>query len=70
MTKVAHKTQFYCQNCCGKRHLYQKLSEELTGTYKLRKRKNNLKEEYNLPVTLQERVVGRGQHAANFPVWS
>lgn len=51
MTKVAHKTQFYCQNCCGKRHPYQKLPEELTGTYKLGKRKNNHKEEYNLAAT-------------------
>lgn len=73
MTKVAHKTQFYFQNCCGKRHPYQKLSEELKGTYKSGQRKNNPKEEYNLAATqmiLQECAVGRRQNAPNFPVWS
>lgn len=41
--------------------MYEKLPEELAGSCKLRKRKNNHKEEYN--------VAGTGQHAPSFPVW-
>jgi len=70
MTRVANKTRLCCQNRCGKRHPDQRLSEELTGTYKLEKRQNSHQEGYNLAATqtiLPEQAVGRGQHAADVP---